>query len=335
MTDVNEPLPEWKHNIPTKKVKDWDALRIALKESYSGGSRLGENNWVATEFGENTVFKVCHDSQSGPGATIDVGLTPSDTTVCTDPDEADEPWGYGFHESCWSIFTKNYTPNLDVLFAACLSMPTGANTLLDWGHDYEGASKLEQKFDMPVRTSCFRSLEAIPQVFRSDPYHVPGLVNAIEVAVRLQNDAFLSRLEPTVTSLKSDSFSLLVPELLQSIVILLPTSDVHSLRLASPVFAKLELPESFWASCFQPGHEFDYLPKVHDRPPQSRRALYHSFKIWARGIQSMANRQRVWGLGLAKCPQAILTQLDGVSCQRCPLGTWFETIPNASNQNMS
>ncbi|KAF4345157.1 hypothetical protein FBEOM_863 [Fusarium beomiforme] len=58
MTNANEPLPEWKHDIPTRTIKDWDALRTALKETYGGGSGIGENNWVATEVGENTVFKV-------------------------------------------------------------------------------------------------------------------------------------------------------------------------------------------------------------------------------------------------------------------------------------
>ncbi|EXA34528.1 hypothetical protein FOVG_14504 [Fusarium oxysporum f. sp. pisi HDV247] len=185
---------------------------------------------------------------------------------------------------------------------------------------------------MPIRSSCFRSLEAIPQTFRSDPYHVPGLVNAINGAARLQNDVFLSHLEPTVQSLQSDSFSRLVPELLQAIVIHLPTSDVRSLRLASPVFATLELSERFWASRFQPGHEFEHLPEVYDRRPESWRALYLSLKIWSRGIPSMANRRRVWGL--AKRLQATLTQLDGVSCQGSALGTWFETIPDGPDQNM-
>ncbi|PNP84134.1 hypothetical protein FNYG_02822 [Fusarium nygamai] len=183
---------------------------------------------------------------------------------------------------------------------------------------------------MPVRSSCFHSLEAVPPVLRSDPYNTPDIAKAIQGAARLRNDVFLSRLEPTVQSLKNDSFSRLVPELLQTIVTLLPTSDVRSLRLASPVFATLKLPERFWASRFQPGREFDHLPEVQDRPPQSWRALYHSLKIWTRGIPSMANRRRVWGL--AKRLQATLTQLDGVSCQGSPLGTWFDTIPDSSNQ---
>ncbi|KAF5545923.1 hypothetical protein FMEXI_5839 [Fusarium mexicanum] len=302
------------------------------RTAVSGVGRWGEFDDIPSVT-VPTNPRIRDDDESGPPTTREVDLTPDDPTLCTDPGDEDIAWGYGFHESCWSIFTKDYTPNLDALFSACLSTPTGATTLLDWGHDYGGAAKIEQMFDMPVRTSCYRSPQDIPHVFRSDPYHIPGLIDAIQGAVRLQIDAFLSRLEPTMASLKSDSFSRLVPEVLQSIVILLPTSDVRSLRLASPVFATLELPERFWASRFQPGHELDYLPEVHDQSPQSWRAFYHSLKIWTRGIPSMANRQRVWGL--AKRLQATLTQMDGVACQGSPLGTWHENIPDGPDHSTS
>ncbi|KAF5717108.1 hypothetical protein FMUND_5926 [Fusarium mundagurra] len=272
-----------------------------------------------------------HDNQSGLGPNIEVWLTPSNpATCCMYPDDA---WGYGFHESCWSIFTKNYRPNLNVLFAVCLSMPTDGETLLDWGHDYGGASKIGRVCDMPVRTTCFRSWASVPTVLRSDPYHIPSLVKAIEGAVRLQNNVFLSRLKSTVKCLKKDIFSRLAPELLQAILTHLATSDVHSIRLASSVFATLELPESFWASRFQPGHEFDYLPEVHDKPPESWMALYHSLNIWARDVPSLVNRQRVWGL--AKRLQATLTQIEGVPCQGAPLYTWFETMPDDPQPNSS
>ncbi|KAF4958084.1 hypothetical protein FGADI_2642, partial [Fusarium gaditjirri] len=318
----------WIENVRAVWIQGDSWNRTAV----SGVGRWGEYDDIPSVI-VPTDPQTRHDGQSGPGATIEVDLTPDDPTLCTDPDEDDIAWGYGFHASCWSIFTKNYTPNLNVLFAACLSTPTGATTLLDWGHDYGGASKIEQMFDMPVRTSRFRYLHDIPHVLRSDPYHVPGLINAIEGAVRLQIDAFSSHLEPTVTSLESDSFSRLVPEILQSIIILLPTSDVHSLRLASPVFATLELPERFWASRFQPGHEFDYLPEVYDRSPQSWRAFYHSLKIWTRGIPNMANRRRVWRL--AKRLQATLTQMDGASCHGSPFGTWHETMPDGPGHTTS
>ncbi|KAF9774419.1 hypothetical protein IL306_007590, partial [Fusarium sp. DS 682] len=270
-----------------------------------------------------------HDNHSGPGATMDVNLTPTKPILFTRPDEIDTPWGYGFHESCWSIFTKNYTPNLEALFAACLSMPTGANALLDWGHDYGGAASIIYENDIPVHSSRFQDLITLPQELQSDPYRIPGLVNAIKGAARLQNDVFLSHWEPKEQDFNSDSFSCLVPELLQAIVVLLPTSDVHSLRLASPVFATLELPERFWASRFQADHEFGYLPEVHDHPPESWRAFYLSLKTWTCGIPSIANRRRVWGI--AKRLQATLTQLDGVSCQGSPLDTWIESVSENSD----
>ncbi|KAM5366120.1 hypothetical protein ACJA88_012134 [Fusarium oxysporum] len=61
MTGVNEPLPEWKHNIQTNKVKAWGALSTALKEFYGEESRIDDNGWVATEVGANTVFRVCKE----------------------------------------------------------------------------------------------------------------------------------------------------------------------------------------------------------------------------------------------------------------------------------
>ncbi|KAF4334215.1 hypothetical protein FBEOM_11957 [Fusarium beomiforme] len=320
---INEP---WIENVRAVWVEGDSWNRTAI----SGVGRWGDYDDI-TSVTVPVNPQNRHDSQSGPGATIEVDLTPSDPTLFTDPDEIDTPWGYGFHESCWSILTKNHDPDLNNLFAACLSMPTDTSTLLDWGHDYGGASLLKPQFGMLVRTSRFQDLVALPQAFRSDPYHIPGLDYAIERAARLQDDVFLSHLEPKIQDLRSDSFYRLFPEVLQEIMIMLPTSDVRSLRLASPVFAMLELPARFWASRFQPGHEFDYLPEVQEHHPESWRALYLSVKIWGRGIPNMANRQRVWGI--AKSLQATLTQIGGVSCQGFPLSTWFETGIDDSDQN--
>ncbi|EXA34527.1 hypothetical protein NW761_008631 [Fusarium oxysporum] len=116
----------WIENVRAVWIEGTSWNRTAV----SGVGRWGEyddDSCVPVPTDRQTRY----DSHSGPGPTIEVGLTPSNPTVYLDPDAADEPWGYGFHESCWSIFTKNYKPNLDVLFAACLSMPTDTNTLLD------------------------------------------------------------------------------------------------------------------------------------------------------------------------------------------------------------
>ncbi|KAG5662463.1 hypothetical protein KAF25_004881, partial [Fusarium avenaceum] len=47
-----------------------------------------------------------YDDDAGPGTTIDVALTPNKPTIFTrSQHEDDSAWGYGFHASCWDIFT--------------------------------------------------------------------------------------------------------------------------------------------------------------------------------------------------------------------------------------
>ncbi|KAF5612207.1 hypothetical protein F25303_14397, partial [Fusarium sp. NRRL 25303] len=200
-----------------------------------------------------------YDDDTGPGTTIDVALTPSRPTIFTRSlDEDISAWGYGFHASCWSIFTKYSIPNLGHLFAACLSMPTGQEAFLNWGHDYGGASILEKGFEVPTQDTRFPDPRTIPNPFRSDPFHIPALANAIQQTARLQNDIFLSHVTFNTKALTKDPFFRLSPDILQLITVLLSTSEIHAIRLASPVFASLQLSERFWASRFQPGHEFDH-----------------------------------------------------------------------------
>ncbi|KAF5724136.1 hypothetical protein FMUND_1120 [Fusarium mundagurra] len=265
-----------------------------------------------------------YDDDAGPGTTIDVALTPNKPTIFTRSlDEEVSAWGYGFHASCWDIFTKYSTPNLGHLFAACLSMPTGQEAFLNWGHDYGGASILEKNFKVPTRDTRFPDPRTIPNPFRSDPFHIPALARAIQQTTRLQNDVFLSRINFNAEALTKDPFFRLFPGILQSITVLLSTSEIHAVRLASPVFASLKLSERFWASRFQPGHEFEHIPEIIDHPPESWRAFYLSLQIWALDNPSMANRKRIWGL--AKTLHGLLSQMEDAPCQGRPLQTWFET----------
>ncbi|SCO48343.1 uncharacterized protein FFMR_09140 [Fusarium fujikuroi] len=265
-----------------------------------------------------------YDDDTGPGTTIDVALTPSRPTIFTRSlDEDVSAWGYGFHASCWSIFTKYSTPNLGHLFAACLSMPTGQEAFLNWGHDYGGASILEKGFEVPTQDTRFPDPRTIPNPFRSDPFHIPALANAIQQTARLQNDIFLSHVTFNTKALTKDPFFRLSPDILQLITVLLSTSEIHAIRLASPVFASLQLTERFWASRFQPGHEFEYIPEVIDHPPESWRAFYSSLQIWALNDPHMANRKRIWSL--AKTVHGLVSQMEDIPCQGRPLQTWFET----------
>ncbi|KAH7125856.1 hypothetical protein EDB81DRAFT_764952 [Dactylonectria macrodidyma] len=137
----------------------------------------------------------------------------------------------------------------------------------------------------------------IPKNFISDPFDVPSLEKAIKHSARLQDDIFRSRLSADRLSLEGDKFSNLSPEILQLTSILLPTNDIRSLRLASPAFALVPLPEKFWASRFQQGSD-------------------------------MANRRRVWGL--TKRLQTTLYQLENVACNGFALETWYK--PSAAGE---
>ncbi|KAM5341901.1 hypothetical protein ACJ41O_014932 [Fusarium nematophilum] len=260
-----------------------------------------------------------YDDALDLGSMIDVTLVMNNVPHLMPAAREPEPfWGQGFHLSCWNLFTTGFTPNLGHLFAACLSMPTNSGDVLDWGHDYGGAH-----FDM-------RNLGSMPQDLRSDPWDIPALAKAIKLSARLRDYTFQSRLDLDRLDVDGDGFSRLQPQLLQLIATLLPTRDVHSLRLASPVFATLSLPESFWASRFQQGNEFSDMPEVFHHPPESWQVLYIALGIWLRDDPNITNRRRIWKL--AEALQSTLRQMEGVPCDGSPIKTWFEpTMPDGED----
>jgi hypothetical protein len=256
---------------------NWDDVKL------SGVGMRDEYDDVVTGTVPIDPSKRYDDDALDSDSMIDVMLSIFNLKARLYPETArfePEPfWGYGFHSSCWDIFNAGFTPNLRLLFEVCLSMPIGKDTIMDWRHDYGGAAALTTTYDTPKMASRFSEFTSIPKDLRSNPFHVPSLAKAIKRAVPLQRDIFQSCLNANTRNLEGDGFSHLSPELLQLIAVLLPTSDVRSLRLASPAFAVLSLSEKFWASRFQPGNEFDDIPEVFHDPPESWRALYLSLQI--------------------------------------------------------
>ncbi|KPM34608.1 hypothetical protein AK830_g11959 [Neonectria ditissima] len=297
----------------------WGDVRL------SGVGVCDESDDVVTGTVPTDPHKHSNDSLD-PDSMIDVALCTISVKSVVYPETIrywSEPfWGVGFHSSCWNLFQTGFTPNLRLLFAACLSMPIGENNIMDWGHNYGGAAAMLKNLEIPILGSRFSDLTSAPKDMLSDPFEVPSLTKAVQHSSRLQNDAFQSRLSPDILNFKGDKFCRLSPELLHLIVTLLPTHDVRSLRLASPVFAMLSLSEKFWASRFQEGNEFDNIFEVLHHPPESWRALYLSLQVWASDNPHMANRRRVWGL--VKHLQKILRQMEGVPCDGSPLETWYE-----------
>ena len=152
----------------------------------------------------------------------------------------------------------------------------------------------------------------MPAEYKTNPFQIPALKKAITFSNRLQQDAFHSKLDPQKLSLDKDIFSHLPTEIAETIVTLLPSPDVHSLRLASPVFATLTLSERFWASRFRKGREFELIPDVLNNPPTSWRALYLSLHVWASDNLGMINRRRVWKL--VDLIQSVLCHIRDTTC---------------------
>ncbi|KAF5003066.1 hypothetical protein FDECE_10377 [Fusarium decemcellulare] len=297
---------------------NWDVVRL------SGVGICDEFDDVVTGTVPVHPHKHYNDSLD-PDSMMEVALITFNLDDIADPETTGEPepWGFGFHSSCWSLFNTEFTPNLGLLFQTCLSMPLGVGSIMDWGHDYGGAAIADRASEIPRLASRFSDWNSIPKDMQSDPFNVPNLARAIRQAARLQDDAFQSHLSLDRYNREGDKFSRLSPELLQIIATILPSHDVRSLRLASPVFATLSLPEKFWASRFDGGNEFAHVPEAFHNPPESWRTLYLSLQTWTSGNPNMDNRKRVWGL--VKRLQLTLGQMEGVSCEGSPLKTWFES----------
>ncbi|RGP77592.1 pyrimidine 5 -nucleotidase [Fusarium longipes] len=234
-------------------------------------------------------------------------------------------WGFHFHDACWGVFSLNFDVKLDLLFHLLLSTPQRDNGLLCWGHSYGGAASRELVGDIWTWRSAVarRRNPNLPHLFSANPFHIPALEKAIKFSVPLQQDVFQSELDPRKLSLSKDLFCSFPPEILQNILTLLPSSNVLSLRLVSPVFATLGLSERFWASRFEPGKEYEYLPDVFVRPPISWRAFCLSLHIWAPDCIAMHNRKRVWKL--TQPIRSLLRQMQETECHGIPSHSWFET----------
>ncbi|KAF5563865.1 C-3 sterol dehydrogenase (C-4 decarboxylase) [Fusarium napiforme] len=229
-------------------------------------------------------------------------------------------WGFLFHDACWSLLNFEQQVDLGDLFRLCVSTPIGPDMLPNFGHDYGDIASISYEGAIEVLVSDFKSPNYASDMLRANPFEIPALRKSINFAARMQQDAFQSILDRSTLSADKDVFNYFPPEILEKIVMVLPSPDVHSLRLASRVFATLSLSERFWASRFTEGHEFNYLPEVFATPPTSWRALYLSLHIWASENSGMGSRSRVWPS--VKDLHETLRQMKDVDC----LGNVINTV---------
>ncbi|RDL38788.1 uncharacterized protein BP5553_03128 [Venustampulla echinocandica] len=97
-------------------------------------------------------------------------------------------YGFPFHEACWSLLEKAYSPEpipCKALFEICRSLPSPSKgTGLSWGHDSGGLILVDNQDRYPWEDRFVdterRGGDCAPGLApRSDPYHVPEILQVL------------------------------------------------------------------------------------------------------------------------------------------------------------
>lgn len=275
----------------------------------------------------------CHNDQ--PSSRLNIPLVRDvfggsfDTAVQSD--ETPTIWGFPFHRSCWSILTKAFghdLPDLRGILDVLLSVSTMGNGRLMFGHDYGGLLK-------PYPGSH----EALPGVEhfsswrpRSLPEYLLDPPHSVELRLILRESiegGAYGPVPPPGVSMRPpvnavDVFRKLPPEIIQMILLLLPSTDVASLRRASPTLAYLPLSEAFWISRFKSDAEFGFAFEAREDAVARNGHCGSLYNLLHRRLEvpSIRNRKRVWEL--ATVLAATATRATELACQGQPHRTFLD-----------
>ncbi len=240
-------------------------------------------------------------------------------------------WGFPFHTSCWDIMGNlplQYHGDTQAVMNLCLSFPAQIG-ILNWGHDYGG---LVQSQIAPSELNPGEELwflgHANLETQRHDPFDIPALRNIFEHEAG--SDAVPGYPESLPSRRGTDTkgpFLGLPAEILELILLQLPSADVVRLRQASWAFANVALSDMFWRSRFWPGREFETVFES-TRNFQSHRRHWRQLYISTkhlRGHPAPENRRRIWEL--ASSLQGLLGKMSSVCCGGDPVRSFLE--PNA------
>lgn len=215
------------------------------------------------------------------------------------------------------------------LFSLCRAFPI-QNGFLNWGHTY-GLGLLDLR-KVDDRANLAPGAETILQVgyesprdgYESprdqdtditDPYTIPP----IRWVFRQPGEDSGSQSPQPLRAPASDGdvFRRLPQEMLLSILVNLPSSDVVHLMQASRVFSNVALPDSFWMSRFFKGRDYDHIFEAQDYfSSRSHKGQWSRIFNWLRTEDlrtSSASRRRVWGL--AASLHHVLDRMEKATCE--------------------
>jgi hypothetical protein len=315
--------------------RDWTNVRL------SGVGARGP----AHDYAPRDPSSKHHDPTLDPSTLVDIWLLKDNFRT---PPPAPPPaltqtaWGFPFHASCWDLMvTLLDQEDMDMrcLFDILLSLPQQQG-YLDWGHDYGRLlrTQVDVSLLLPGEERVLGGLdyENMPRtstglpVYTFDPLAVPDLLALSSSCLTSVDQEATARSSAAKIHTKPDSFRKLPVEIMQLILNILPSGDVLNVKIASSVVAATPLPESFWASRFLAGHEFEYIF-------EARHSVGHSFS-WKRfylGVKNLLddahlrNRQRISKLIFP--PRNLLSEYSLSTCFGTPVQSFFE--PNAAPSN--
>ncbi len=196
----------------------------------------------------------------------------------------DGRYGFSFHEACWSVLEKAYSPRpipQKRLFEVCCSLPfSNRVNYITWGHDFGGLVSADNDHSPWEDLFVDQGL-----VFaRNNPYVVPEIQ-------QLPYEAPTSPDISKVVSKSTDIFTTAPLEIITSISLRLPTVDYLNARLASRSFHPIFYTQQFWASRFLPNADRSWVFESQNwEKACDWRWVYHRT---ANGSPGMKNRERV------------------------------------------
>src|SRR5436190_3299598 len=206
-----------------------------------------------------------NDPDLDPSCVIDIYLLKTNfSTMSFAPLTAPSPqWGFPFHASCWNLLTVAQHPgkvNIQLLNHICRSCPTQFGRL-NWGHNFGGLMEYgtdpknllpgeDRRLAGQLNPQLTSNESFGDSLFFANPLDVPHLQQLLDQNLKPKEVVDQMAHKYSAPD-QSDCFPILPLEILQEILLYLPSKDVLNLKLASVVFAPMPLSSVFWASRFQ------------------------------------------------------------------------------------
>ncbi|KAI5458702.1 F-box domain-containing protein [Mariannaea sp. PMI_226] len=204
-------------------------------------------------------------------------------------------YGFPFHESCWSLLEKAYSPQHvphKALFEVCRSLPfpPGGNGL-SWGCDFDGLllNKDVDRYPWENHSTTFSNRFHDARV---DPYCVPELHQLPSQTPETPPALSLSK---AVTK-STNALQALPLEICICIASYLSTVDALNFRQVSRKFLAILHSQQFWASRFRPFGERPWLFESKEWSKAIDWRWLYRVTNKAHFTAGMRNRERVWKL---------------------------------------